>query len=68
MSATRTSARVVLLDDDGAVLLLCGSDPAITDGIAPRWWFTVGGIRDYLRLRRDLRNFQADASDDGTVR
>ena len=27
----RTSARVVLLDDTGAVLLLCGSDPAITD-------------------------------------
>ena len=43
MIATRTSARVVLLDDDGAVLLLCGSDPAITDGTAPRWWFTVGG-------------------------
>lgn len=40
---TRTSARVVLLDEDGAVLLLCGSDPAITDGSAPRWWFTVGG-------------------------
>lgn len=39
----RTSARVVLLDDDGAVLLLCGSDPAVTDGTAPRWWFTVGG-------------------------
>ena len=37
----RTSARVVLLDNDGAVLLLCGSDPAISD--APRWWFTVGG-------------------------
>ncbi len=41
--ATRTSARVVLLDEDGAVLLLCGSDPAITGGSAPRWWFTVGG-------------------------
>ena len=42
----RTSARVVLLDDDGAVLLLCGSDPALpggSDGPAPRWWFTVGG-------------------------
>ncbi len=39
----RTSARVVLLDDAGAVLLLCGSDPSITDGSAPRWWFTVGG-------------------------
>ena len=43
MSSPRTSARVMLLDDDGAVLLLCGSDPAITDGSAPKWWFTVGG-------------------------
>ncbi|OBI84831.1 NUDIX hydrolase [Mycobacterium sp. 1245805.9] len=42
----RTSARVVLLDESGAVLLLCGSDPAnpaFGDGAAPRWWFTVGG-------------------------
>ena len=39
----RTSARVVLLDDEGSVLLFCGSDPAVTDGTAPRWWFTVGG-------------------------
>jgi 8-oxo-dGTP pyrophosphatase MutT (NUDIX family) len=42
----RTSARVVLLDGDGAVLLFCGSDPALpdgSDGPAPRWWFTVGG-------------------------
>ncbi len=39
----RTSARVVLLDDDGAVLLFCGSDPASDDGSAPRWWFTIGG-------------------------
>ncbi len=43
----RTSARVVLLDETGAVLLLRGSDPAITDDppdkMAPRWWFTVGG-------------------------
>ncbi len=39
----RTSARVVLLDETGAVLLLCGSDPAITDDPAPKWWFTVGG-------------------------
>ena len=43
MSTVRTSARVVLLDEEGSVLLLCGSDPAITDGSAPRWWFTVGG-------------------------
>jgi 8-oxo-dGTP pyrophosphatase MutT (NUDIX family) len=39
----RTSARVVLLDDTGAVLLLCGSDPSLLDGTAARWWFTVGG-------------------------
>lgn len=40
----RTSARVVLLDDQGAVLLFCGSDPAFAgEGEAPRWWFTVGG-------------------------
>jgi 8-oxo-dGTP pyrophosphatase MutT (NUDIX family) len=42
----RTSARVVLLDEAGAVLLFCGSDPARSDGFdgkAPRWWFTVGG-------------------------
>ena len=30
-------------------------------------WFTVGGIRDYARLRRDLRAFRADAADDGRV-
>ncbi|WP_422747816.1 NUDIX hydrolase [Mycobacterium sp. WMMD1722] len=39
----RMSARVVLIDRDGAVLLLCGSDPAAAAGSAPRWWFTVGG-------------------------
>jgi len=41
----RTSARVVLLDESGAVLLLCGSDPAASEraGGSPRWWFTVGG-------------------------
>jgi len=38
----RTSARVVLLDQHGCVLLFCGSDPA-KDGTARRWWFTVGG-------------------------
>jgi 8-oxo-dGTP pyrophosphatase MutT (NUDIX family) len=42
---------VVLLDETGAVLLLCGSDPAITDGSAPKWWFTVGGeVRPGERL------------------
>jgi len=39
----RTSARVVLLDGDGAVLLLCGSDPQSSVQPAPRWWFTIGG-------------------------
>jgi 8-oxo-dGTP pyrophosphatase MutT (NUDIX family) len=39
----RTSARVVLLDEQGRVLLFCGSDPARADGDAPKWWFTVGG-------------------------
>jgi len=42
----RVSARVVLLDRTGAVLLFCGSDPALpggSEGPAPRWWFTVGG-------------------------
>lgn len=37
----RTSARVILLDEDGAVLLFRGSDPSTVD--APLWWFTVGG-------------------------
>lgn len=41
MTPRRTSARLVLLDEVGAALLLCGSDPAVAD--APRWWFTVGG-------------------------
>lgn len=39
----RTSARVVLLDQDGHVLLFRGSDPAADPLMAPRWWFTVGG-------------------------
>lgn len=42
----RVSARVVLLDEAGAVLLLRGRDPALPDSAespAPRWWFTVGG-------------------------
>ena len=52
----RTSARVVLLDDTGSVLLLCGSDPAIPDDHAPRWWFTVGG-----EVRRGERLAEAAA-------
>lgn len=45
-SSPRVSARVVLLDNDGSVLLLRGYDPALPDDAdnpAPRWWFTVGG-------------------------
>jgi 8-oxo-dGTP pyrophosphatase MutT (NUDIX family) len=55
MPRHRTSARVVLLDETGAVLLLCGSDPAIAeaspDKAAPKWWITVGGeVRNGERL------------------
>jgi 8-oxo-dGTP pyrophosphatase MutT (NUDIX family) len=47
----RTSARVVLLDEAGAVLLLRGSDPSITREDAPKWWITVGGeVRKGERL------------------
>lgn len=31
-------------------------------------WFTLGGIRDLIRLLRDLRAYHADVSDDGFVR
>ena len=49
----RTSARVVLLDERGRVLLFCGSDPARADGDAPKWWFTVGGrVRPGETLQR----------------
>lgn len=37
---TRTSARVVLFDDSGRVLLLRGHDPAVPDA---HFWFTIGG-------------------------
>jgi 8-oxo-dGTP pyrophosphatase MutT (NUDIX family) len=43
VATRRTSARVVLLDESGAVLLFCGSDPAHEDADPPRWWFTIGG-------------------------
>ncbi|UXA20134.1 NUDIX domain-containing protein [Mycobacterium sp. SMC-4] len=42
-ASRRRSARVVLLDEQGAVLLLRGSDPASTAEPKPRWWFTIGG-------------------------
>lgn len=36
----RTSARVLLVDDDGRVLLLRGHDPQVPD---VHFWFTIGG-------------------------
>ncbi|WP_040768406.1 NUDIX domain-containing protein [Tsukamurella sp. 1534] len=40
----RVSARVILVDPDGAVLLIHGHEP-VPDGETPTryWWFTVGG-------------------------
>ena len=49
----RTSARVVLLDGDGAVLLLCGSDPAVSRQ-APRRR-PDGGSPSAARPRRGSR-------------
>ena len=41
---TRTAARVMLFDDADRVLLLSGTDPAITPpGGSYRWWITPGG-------------------------
>lgn len=40
LDAIRTSARVVLLDEDGRVLLLRGHDPTIPE---VHYWFTIGG-------------------------
>ena len=40
LDSTRTSARVVLLDPDGRVLLVRGRDPLVPD---VTFWFTVGG-------------------------
>jgi 8-oxo-dGTP pyrophosphatase MutT (NUDIX family) len=40
LDSTRTSARVVLLDERGRVLLLQGHDPVVPD---VTFWFTVGG-------------------------
>ena len=37
----RMAARVLVIDGDGAVLLLCGHDPARPD--RGSWWFTPGG-------------------------
>ena len=40
----RVAARVLVVDDDGALLLLQGCDPARPD--AGTWWFTPGGGLD----------------------
>ncbi len=40
----RVAARVLVIDDDGAVLLLQGCDPARPD--RGTWWFTPGGGLD----------------------
>jgi 8-oxo-dGTP pyrophosphatase MutT (NUDIX family) len=37
----RRAARVILVDEDGRVLLFRGSDPARPE--AGTWWFTTGG-------------------------
>ena len=54
----RTSARVLLTDGQGRVLLLRGCDPARPE--AGRWWFTPGGGLDEGEsaeegARRELR-------------
>ena len=49
VDAVRVSARVVLLDPDGRVLLFRGFDPADP---ASTWWFTVGGA---VEAGEDLR-------------
>jgi 8-oxo-dGTP pyrophosphatase MutT (NUDIX family) len=54
----RVAARVLVVDDDGAVLLLRGCDPAALD--RGSWWFTPGGGLDdgetsEAAARRELR-------------
>ena len=54
----RVAARVLVVDDDGAVLLLQGCDPAELE--RGSWWFTPGGGLDdgetsEAAARRELR-------------
>ncbi|HEV7524560.1 MAG TPA: NUDIX hydrolase [Acidimicrobiia bacterium] len=54
----RVAARVLVVDDDGALLLLQGCDPVRPD--AGKWWFTPGGGLDEgetaeIAARRELR-------------
>ncbi|KQU02936.1 exopolyphosphatase [Rhodococcus sp. Leaf7] len=49
-ASTRTSARVVLLDGRGRVLLLRGHDPAVPD---VHFWFTIGGGVEVGETLRD---------------
>lgn len=63
----RTAARVLVLDEDDAVLLLQGRDPARPD--RGSWWFTPGGGLDpgetaEQGARRELREETGFAADD----
>lgn len=49
-ASTRTSARVVLLDGRGRVLLLRGHDPSVPD---VHFWFTIGGGVEVGETLRD---------------
>jgi 8-oxo-dGTP pyrophosphatase MutT (NUDIX family) len=63
----RTAARVLVLDEDDAVLLLQGRDPARPD--RGTWWFTPGGGLDSGETaeegaRRELREETGYVADD----
>ncbi|HUI49838.1 MAG TPA: NUDIX hydrolase [Acidimicrobiia bacterium] len=53
----RVAARVLLVDDDGAVLLLRGCDPARRD--RGTWWFTPGGGLDAGESSEDAARREA---------
>jgi 8-oxo-dGTP pyrophosphatase MutT (NUDIX family) len=46
----RHAARVILLDEDDRLLLMCGHD---VDAPSRRWWFTVGGGLDGAETSRE---------------